>query len=271
MEDFDFIQYVSSLAMDVLPKLALAILALIVGWWMIKGIMSAVGKAMDRSKVDASLKPFLVSIIGIMLKIALIISIASMLGVETTSFVAIIGAAGLAIGLALQGSLSNFAGGVLILMFKPFKVGDYIDAQGHSGTVNSIQIFNTVLKTPDNKTIILANGPVAGGSIVNYSTEPTRRLDMSFGIGYGDDIAKAREVIWNLISADERVFKDPAAQVLVSELADSSVNFSVRMWVKGGDYWPLHFELTEKVKIAFDAAGISIPFPQMDLHVDKQS
>ncbi len=269
MEDFKIVQYVTDLAVEIAPKIALALLALIVGFWIVKRIVNVIKGQMTRSNIDPSLQPFLLGIVGVLLKVVLLISIAAMLGVETTSFVAIIGAAGLAVGLALQGSLANFAGGVLILIFKPFKVGDVIETQGHTGGVHSIQIFNTVLKTPDNKTVILANGPVAGGSIVNYSTEPTRRLDLTIGISYDDDIAKAREELWKIIKAEGRILTDKAPQVLVSELADSSVNFSVRLWVNGGDYWPLHFELTEKIKIAFDAAKISFPYPQMDVHMDK--
>ncbi|EGG98166.1 Small-conductance mechanosensitive channel [gamma proteobacterium IMCC2047] len=203
------------------------------------------------------------------LKALLLVSVASMVGIETTSFIAVLGAAGLAIGLALQGSLSNFAGGVLLLLFKPYKVGDVIETQGHIGTVNSIQIFTTVLKTPGNKTIIIPNGPVANGSIVNYSTEPTRRCDMVFGIGYDDDIDKAKAILRELIEADSRVLKDPAYALLLSELADSSVNFTLRLWVNAADYWGLYFDMQEAVKKAFDAQGISIPYPQQDVHMHQ--
>jgi small conductance mechanosensitive channel len=252
------------------PNLLLAIIVLIFGLWIIKFIVKGVGKGMDRASVDPSLHKFLLSLIGIGLKILLLISVASMLGIATTSFVAVLGAAGLAVGLALQGSLSNFAGGVLILLFKPFKVGDFIDAQGHMGTVHAIQVFNTVLKTPDNKTIIIPNGAISNGSITNFSTEPQRRVDMTFGIGYDDDIKKAKEVLTNLVKNDSRVLQEPAPVIVVSELGDSSVNFAVRAWVNAADYWGLYFDMQENVKTEFDKQGISIPFPQTDVHIYNQ-
>ena len=190
-----------------------------------------------------------------------------MIGIETTSFVAIIGAAGLAVGLALQGSLANFAGGVLILLFKPFKVGDVVETQGYLGKVHEIRIFNTVMKTFDNKTIIIPNGAVSGSSIVNFSTEPQRRVDMTFGIGYGDDIKKAKQILQNLVDADSRILKEPAPQIALSELGDSSVNFVVRVWCEAAEYWNIYFEMQEKVKMTFDQEGISIPFPQRDVHL----
>lgn len=190
-----------------------------------------------------------------------------MLGVEMTSFVAILAAAGLAVGMALSGTLQNFAGGVMLIIFKPFKVGDVIDAQGYIGSVKEIQIFNTILKTPDNKTIIIPNGGLATSSMTNFSTEATRRVDFTFGIGYDDDIDKSRAVIEGLIKADSRIFTDPAPVIVVSELADSSVNFTVRVWANSGDYWGIFFDLTEQVKKAFDKEGISIPYPQTDVHV----
>ena len=251
------------------PKLLLAILTLIIGLWVIKLVMKAFGRTMDRSKIDISLQKFFKSLFGILLKILLAISVASMVGIQMTSFIAILGAAGLAIGLALQGSLANFAGGVLILIFKPFKVGDFIDAQSYSGTVNAIQVFNTVLKTPDNKTIIIPNGKLSNGSITNFTTEPTRRVDMTFGIGYSDDIKKAKDILNELVENESRIFKDPVPLVVVSALADSSVNFAVRGWCKRADYWDIYFGMLEKVKLEFDKQGISIPFPQQDVHVYK--
>ena len=249
------------------PKLLLAIITLLVGLWVIKLIVRGLGKAMARSKVDVSLQKFLSSLLGILLKILLIISVASMVGIATTSFVAILGAAGLAVGLALQGSLANFAGGVLILLFKPFTVGDVIDAQGYVGKVHTIQVFNTILKTPDNKTIIIPNGPLSNGSITNFSTETRRRVDMTFGIGYDDDINKAREVLNGLVKNDSRILDDPEPQIVVSELADSSVNFAVRVWCDSADYWGIYFDMHEKVKMAFDQNGIGIPYPQTDVHL----
>ena len=184
-----------------------------------------------------------------------------------TSFIAVLGAAGLAVGLALQGSLQNFAGGVLILFFKPYKIGDFVDAAGYMGTVKEIQIFNTILKTPDNKTIIIPNGILSNASLTNFSTEPTRRVDMTFGIGYSDDILKAKSVLESLLKSDNRILNDPAYMIVVSELADSSVNLVVRAWCNSADYWGIYFSMQEKVKLEFDKQGISIPFPQRDVHV----
>jgi len=249
------------------PTFLLAIFTLLIGLWVIKIFTKGLKKTMVRGNVDASLQPFLLSLIGILLKILLLISVASMIGIQMTSFVAILASAGLAVGLALQGGLANFAGGVLILLFKPFKVGDFIEAQGYSGTVKAIQVFITTLKTPDNKTIIIPNGALSNGNITNYSTETTRRVDMSFGIGYSDDIEKAKNILNRLIEEDDRIFKDPAPAVVLSELADSSVNFAVRTWCNAGDYWGIYFDMQEKVKLAFDKESISIPFPQQDVHV----
>jgi len=249
------------------PKLLLAIAVLIIGLWVIKMVLRGVRKAMEKGRTDISLQRFLLSLVSILLKALLFISVASMVGIATTSFVAILGAAGLAVGLALQGSLANFAGGVLILLFKPFKVGDFIDAQGHAGSVHSIQVFHTILKTPDNKTIIIPNGALSNGSIVNFSTESQRRVDMSFGIGYTDDIAKAKSIIKRLVDSDQRILQDPAPAIVLSELADSSVNFAVRVWCNASDYWGIFFDMQEKVKLEFDKKGVSIPFPQQDVHV----
>jgi len=253
------------------PNLLLAIVVLVIGLWIIKFVIKGVKKAMTKGNVEESLSKFLLSLISIGLKALLLISVASMLGIATTSFVAVLGAAGLAVGLALQGSLGNFAGGVLILLFKPFKVGDVIDAQGYVGKVHGIQVFNTVLKTPDNKTIIIPNGGLSNGSITNYSTESQRRVDMTFGIGYGDDIKKAKDVLNSIIKNDSRVLKDPEPMIVVSELADSSVNFAVRAWVESADYWSLYFDMHETVKLEFDKQGISIPFPQHDVHLIREN
>ncbi len=255
----------------VVPDLLLAIIVLLIGLWAIKFVVKGLNKIMEKADVDISLRKFLSSLAGIGLKVLLLISVASMVGIATTSFVAILGAAGLAVGLALQGSLANFAGGVLILLFKPFKVGDIIETQGFTAKVEEIQIFNTILKTPDNKTIIIPNGPISNGSIVNFSREPQRRVDFTFGIGYEDDIAKAKSVLNKLLENDPRVLKDPAPFVALSELADSSVNFTVRAWVNSADYWDLYFDLPEKVKLAFDANKLSIPYPQQDVHLYQNS
>ena len=191
----------------------------------------------------------------------------SLVGIPMTSFIAILGAAGLAVGLALSGTLQNFAGGVMLLIFKPFNVGDFIEAQGFMGVVREIQIFNTILKTPDNKTIIIPNGGLSTGPMTNFSTEPTRRVDFSFGIGYSDDIDKAKSIIDGLIKNDNRILADPEPFIAVGELADSSVNFTVRVWVISEDYWGVHFDMIESVKKAFDKGGVSIPFPQTDVHL----
>jgi len=258
------------LLLDFGPKVIYALITLIVGLWLIRIVIRTFKKAMERSKMDPSLSKFMGSFISILLKILLLITVATMLGIEATSFIAMLGAAGLAVGLALQGSLANFAGGVLILVFKPFKVGDFIDAQGFLGTVDSIQVLNTVLKTPDNKTIIMPNGTLANGSIVNFTTEENRRVDMTFGIGYGDDIGKAKEVLKRLIKDDQRIMNDPEPVVVVSGLGESSVDFTVRVWSKASDYWGIYFDMQEKVKMAFDGEGISIPFPQRDVHLYQE-
>ena len=249
------------------PKLLLAIVTLIIGLWVIKLFFRAFGKTMERSKTDLSLQRFLLSLVGIFLKVMLVISVASMIGIQMTSFIAVLGAAGLAIGFALQGSLANFAGGVLILVAKPFKIGDFVEAAGYKGTVNEIQILNTALKTVDNKTVIIPNGELSNASITNYSTEPTRRVDMTFGVGYSDDLKKAKEILEGLLKSDSRVLNDPEPVVFVSELADSSVNFAVRPWCNSGDYWGIYFDMQEKVKLEFDKQEISIPFPQQDVHL----
>ncbi|GAA3560451.1 MAG: mechanosensitive ion channel [Pseudomonadales bacterium] len=249
------------------PKVVLALVTLIVGLWLIKRLMNMLENRLTAK--DPTLSKFLCGLIGITLKILLLISVASMVGIATTSFVAIMGAAGLAVGLALQGSLANFAGGVLILIFKPFKVGDVIEAQGYLGTVVEIQILYTVLNTFDNRRIIIPNGNLSNASLINYSAYNTRRCDMSFGIGYGDDIEKAKGIIRRLIENDDRAMTDPAPMVVVGGLGESSVDFTVRVWLKAENYWPFYFDMQENVKKTFDAEGISIPFPQRDVHLYK--
>jgi len=270
MENFEFN---TDMLLDVVyaygPSLLKAIAVLILGLWVVKLIGSGVKKVLNKSNVDPSLQGFLRSLVTITLKIMVYITALGMLGVEMTSFIAILGAAGLAVGLALSGTLQNFAGGVMILLFKPMKVGDFIDAQGHSGTVKEIQIFVTILTTPDNKTIIIPNGPLATNSMTNYSTQPTRRVDWTFGIGYGDDVDKAYEVLKRLLEADERVLKDPEPFYAVKELADSSVNFVVRAWVNAPDYWAVHFRMNEEVYKTFEKEGLNIPFPQTDVHLHR--
>lgn len=253
------------------PRVLSAVLLLIFGFWLIKMSERFMSRAMARSKIEVSLQKFFISLSGVLLKILLIIVVASMVGIETTSFVALIGAAGLAVGLALQGSLANFAGGVLILMFKPFRVGDFIEGAGNKGTVAAIQVFHTVLITPDNKRVIIPNGELSSSSITNYSAEPTRRVDMVFGIGYDDDLRKAKALLHRIVDEDERILKEPEPTIAVSELADSSVNFVVRVWCQSQDYWAIFFDMQEKVKLVFDAEGISIPYPQRDVHLHTVS
>ena len=262
-------QYLSNAIIEYGPKLLGAILVWIVGSIIIKKLTNVFGKTLDKRDTDESLKPFLKSIISILLKILLIISVLSMLGVAMTSFIAILGAAGLAVGMALSGTLQNFAGGVIILLFKPFKVGDFIDAQGYMGTVKEIQIFNTILTDLDNKTIIIPNAGLSTNSMVNYSTELTRRVDISVGIAYGESVEKSREVLNELSKNDKRVLTDPAPFIGVTEMADSSINLTYRIWVKGEDYWGVYFDMNENVYNAFNQAGIQIPFPQMDVHLQK--
>lgn len=263
-------EYIYEIVMKYGPKLIGAVVTLVVGMWLISIIRNILRKRFEKQNVDPSLRVFLNSMIGIALKLMLWISVIGMMGVQMTLFIAIFGAAGLAVGMALSGTLQNFAGGVIILIFKPFKVGDFIDAQGHAGTVTEIQIFNTILKTPDNKTIIIPNGGLSTGSMTNFSTEAKRRVDLTFGIAYGDDVDKAREVLMKLIKADERIINDPAEPfIAVSELADSSVNLVVRVWAEASNYWGIYFDLTEKVYKTFDKEGLNIPFPQMDVHIQK--
>jgi small conductance mechanosensitive channel len=233
-------------------------------------LVKVLRKLMLRSDIDQMLINFACSIAGGVLLLVVVVAALDQLGVNTTSLIALIGAAGLAVGLALQGSLQNFAAGVMLIVFRPFKTGDYVEAAGVSGTVEAITIFTTVMRTGDNRSVIVPNGAVFEGTITNYSTKPTRRVDMVFGIGYTDDISKARAIIHDILSADERVLEEPAPLVAVAELGDSSVNFNVRPWVNSGDYWPVLFDVTERVKLAFDEQGISIPFPQMDVHVEQQ-
>tara|TARA_R110001583_G_scaffold52293_1_gene162511 strand:+ start:617 stop:1432 length:816 start_codon:yes stop_codon:yes gene_type:complete len=251
------------------PKLIGAILVWIIGGWVIKVIGGVVKSALNKSGTDASLKPFLSGIVNGLLKVMLVITVLGMLGIEMTSFIAIIGALGLAVGLAMSGTLQNFAGGVMILIFKPFKVGDVIEAQGYIGSVSQIQLFNTIMKTPDNKTIIIPNGGLSTSSMINYSTEAKRRVDWTIGVGYGDDLDKARAVIKRLCDEDARILKDPEVFIAVSALADSSVNFTVRAWVNAADYWGVYFEMNEKVYKTFATEGLNIPFPQMDVHIHK--
>lgn len=249
------------------PKVIGALLIWIIGSWVINILLKGANRAMNKGDYDESLKKFLSNLLSWILKIILIIVVLGTVGVETTSFAAIIAAAGLAIGLALQGSLGNFAGGVLIMIFKPFKIGDYIQAQGESGTVKEIEIFTTKLTTPDNKEVIIPNGSLSNGNIVNFSTEATRRVDFTFGVGYDSDIKLTKETILSVINKHDLILKNPAPAINVSELGDSSINFFTRVWVNKADYWTVNFDIIEQTKEALDAAGIDIPYPhQVEIH-----
>jgi small conductance mechanosensitive channel len=253
------------------PKLVLAILTLLIGLWIIGVLVGITGKALKKSNTDKTLIPFISSLMSWTLKILLFISVASMIGIATTSFVAVLGAAGLAVGLALQGSLANFAGGVLVLIFKPYGVGDLVEAQGHLGVVKEVQIFNTILVSPTNKRVIVPNGAMSNGSIINYSAEGELRVDLVVGIAYEADVPKAKSVLLKMMLENPAVLKDPAPQVAVSELADSSVNLVVRPWCKVDDYWDVYFDTTERAKQVLDANEITIPFPQRDVHINNIS
>ena len=250
-----------------IPKVVLAIITLIIGLWVIKWISGIFNRRMQKREVDQSMRDFLVSLVGILLKVMLVISIASMVGVETASFVGVLAAASLAIGLALQGSLANFAGGVLILTFKPYQVGDVVETLGVIGKVQSIQIFNTIMLTPENRTAIIPNGPISNDKVINYTKAGMLRTEIAVGISYDADIQKAKDIIINLLKADDRVHNDPAPAVVVSSLGDNSVNLSVRAYSIPDNSWPLFFDHIEKIKVALDDAGIGIPYPQRDIHV----
>ena len=270
MSKEEIFEQVSSMVLTYGPKIVGAILVWIVGWWIIKLLNVGFGKMLDRRQVDENIKPLLKGTVSALLKVLLTISVLSMMGVAMTSFVAVLGAMGLAVGLALSGTLQNFAGGVIILVLKPFKVGHLIEAQGFLGVVHEIQVFNTVLKTPDNKTVIIPNGGLSTSAMTNYSLEETMRVDWTIGIAYGDDSRKAEAVIQKLCDEDARILKDPPVMIAVSELADSSVNFTVRAWVKTDDYWSVFFDMNKKVYEVFDLEGLNIPFPQMDVHLHNR-
>ena len=246
-----------------------AIAIFFLGWFIAKGVRVIIRKMLQKGHVDETLVSFVSSVTYVGVMAFVVIAALGQLGIQTASFIAIIGAAGLAVGLALQGSLANFAAGVLMIIFKPFKVGDYIEGGGVSGAVEEIGIFTTELKSPDNKKIIVPNAKMTSDNIVNYSAKEIRRIDIVAGVSYGDDIDKVKKVLDDIMVKDERILKDPAPTIGVLELADSSVNFAVRPWVKTSDYWNVFFATQESIKKQFDAAGISIPFPQRDVHLYK--
>lgn len=248
-------------------KVITAVVVLALGWWLIGRVMDIMEAAMNKANAEPTLARFLHSIMSIFLKAIMLVIFASMVGVETTSLIALLGAAGLAVGLALQGSLSNFAGGVLVLFFKPFKAGDEIEAQGYRGVVQEIQIFNTILLTRDNEKIIMPNGTLSNGCVKNIFCEPLRRVDMTFGISYQDDLLQAKEIIREELSKDEHILDTPKPDIFISAHADSSINILVRPWCNSEHYWNVYFGTHERLKLAFDKAGVTIPFPQRDVHI----
>lgn len=250
-------------------NIIMALAIFIIGKFVVKLLVKLSKKLMTKAKVDNILINFIASIINTVLLLFVVVAALDQLGVDTTSMIALIGAAGLAIGLALQGTLQNLASGVMLIIFRPFKDGDFIEAAGVSGVVEQIGIFSITMRTGDNREIIIPNGEVYGGTITNNSRRDTRRVDMVFGIGYDDDLLQAKDIIKKILSEDERILADPAPTVAVGELADSSVNFNVRPWCKTSDYWGVYGDIHEKIKLTFDAEGISIPYPQMDIHQDK--
>ncbi len=260
---------------EVLLGYFLQLVAAIVIFYVGRMVAGAVKRFIERAllgrSVDKAVVSFIASIIYAIIMIATVLMALSQMGVQTTSFIAILGAAGLAVGLALQGSLANFASGILIILFRPFKSGDFIDAAGISGTVDKIEIFQTIMKTPDNKKVIVPNAQITGGAITNFSAEPIRRVDLVIGISYDSDLRKAKQILQDIVAQDSRVLKEPAANVTVAALADSSVNLNVRPWVNSADYWAVYWDTLEKVKLTFDEQGIAIPFPQMDVHIKQET
>jgi small conductance mechanosensitive channel len=269
MLDKHSLEVLTEKIIEYLPKLALALITLVVGLYLIKLFIKFLGRVMESRKVDESLRPFFKTLASILLKVLLLISVMGMIGIEMTSFIALIGAVGISLGMALSGSLQHFAGGVLLLIYKPFSKGDFIEAQGHKGTVKELQIFNTVLNTLDNKVVFIPNGPLSTGTIVNYTREPQRRIDSVFSISYGDDIEKAKSIIQNVIDSNPKILKEPEVVIGVKQLSASSVDIESRVWVNTVDIVDLGFYMNEAVKNEFDKNGITIPFPQMDVNLKK--
>ena len=258
------IQYGTEYGIKVIGAIAI----FVIGKWVANKLSAFIKKLMERGEIDTTLSEFIASVIDILLMVVVVLAAINNLGVDTTSFIAILGAAGLAVGLALQGTFGNIGAGVILILFRPFEVGNFVSVAGESGTVEAITLFNTTLLTPDNKVILIPNSAVASGNITNFSKKEERRVDFVFGIGYDDDLKLAKATLQEIIDADSRILKEPATFIGVGELGDSSVNFTVRVWVKAADYWGVHFDTIEKVKLTFDEKGISIPYPQMDVHLD---
>ena len=268
MQDMDMLLEVYLIPWSV--NIGLAILIFLGGRWISKLIGKLIGNVLKRTNLDAMLINFVLSIVQVLLTLVVVVAALGQLGVDTTSLIALVGAAGLAVGLALQDSLKNFAAGVLLIVFRPFKEGDFVEVAGISGVAEQVTIFNTVMRTGDNREVIVPNGAIYSDIITNYNRRPTRRVDMVFGIGYDDDLKKAKELLIEIVKADPRVLAEPEPVVAVSALADSSVNFIVRPWVNTPDYWAAYWAITEQVKLRFDEAGIGIPFPQMDVHIKRE-
>lgn len=269
MFDKHSIEIITEKVIEYLPKLALALITLVIGLYLIKLLIKFISRILTAKKIDESLKPFFTTLISIVLKVLLLISVMGMIGIEMTSFIALLGAVGISIGMALSGSLQHFAGGVLLLIYKPFSRGDFIEAQGHKGTVRELRIFNTVLNTLDNKIVFIPNGPLSTGTIVNYTLEPTRRIDSVFSISYADDIDKAKNIIISVIESNKLILKEPGYVIGVKTLGASSVDIESRIWVKTEDLIDITFFMNEEVKKEFDKNGITIPFPQMDVNLKK--
>ncbi len=272
--DFDFQTIITSIGRYLdkkWPAVLGAVIILIVGRWLAKFVSKLISEALIKAKVDPTLANFIKHLCRIAILVFVVIAAMGVIGIDTASFAVVVGAAGLAIGLALQGSLSNFAAGVLLVIFKPFKVGDFVELAGKMGTVKEIQIFNTILNSPDNVRVIIPNGQVTGTNIMNFTVNGTRRIDLVIGVSYEDDLKKTHDVIEKIVTSDDRILKEPAYTIAVSELADSSVNFVVRPWVNAADYWAVRFDLIEKIKIALDKNGITIPFPQRDVHMINEA
>ena len=267
----DGLDWLRTVGMDLGIKIVTALAIFFIGRWIVRMVVKGVRKGLQKAEVDTTLERFVCNLVNMALLVVVIIAAISALGIQTASFIAIFGAAGLAVGLALQGSLSNFAAGVLIVLFRPYKVGDWVEAAGVSGSVDAVQILTTILKTGDNKQVIVPNSQIMDSIITNYSAMDTRRVDMVVGVSYDDDLDKVHKTLKELVDADERILKDPEVKIAVSELADSSVNFVVRPWVNSSDYWGVMFDLTEAIKKRFDQEGISFPFPQQDVHIYNQS
>ena len=260
------LQQVTTLCIEAGKSILLAILIFVVGRYLIKFINKMIGRMMERKKVEPTIQSFLKSFINVLLTILLIITTVSALGVNTTSFAALLASAGVAVGMALSGNLQNLAGGIILLLFKPYKVGDYIEAQGVSGTVKEIQIFHTIILTVDNKQVYVPNGALSSGSVTNYSSEPLRRVDLTVGVEYGTEVEVVKQALEDIIKADGRILTDPKPFVALGNLASSSIDFTVRTWVKGADYWPVYFDLTRNVYQEFNQRGIKFPFPQIQVH-----